>query len=771
MLFTGYLNNYTLSYTNKKMNNDFEEYIEEFKNMDIFKVALISSYVYLGFRRILTLIDAMIYQDNNTIKQREILWLSLTLSGILFDILCNNVQKIKLLRSICQTSILYFIIFDQAYVYYNSKISNDTITSTGYLIDPVVVALICILTMRRFVIVVLSQIPIIIIINFYLFYYYTLSWPKGLRIVINSLVTPFYVSLTFYIFEFLLRILYYLKRNLENHSKQLAELLKSLPNGFAIIDDNDKFLFADKQFLSFIQIKIPINQSLEEIENIERFCENNNDEILRQFKLFLGEIDEHLVPIEMQSERNCLIEKIKSINTIQKDIENNHFNYSLKNKCINYKGKDVNVIILVDITDSVNLEIEKLQTKSKSLAVAGMTHDMRTPLMGMISQIELLISSFNDPAIIEICSILKNTTKFLLCLVNDALDVFQINENKITINFLNFNVRKIVSDAYSIIENNYKLKGIKLYVKIDEDTPEIIKNDEMRFERIILNLLGNALKFTSKGFVKLKVSYNKLNHLLFCKVKDTCIGIKDEDIPKLFQPFMKLQNSTNINLSGAGIGLSVCQNLSKLMGGEITVKSTFGKGSTFVFSIMDAHKDENEEEKKVAKDRNSIDSGDLFVKHQHTDSDNKLINIENNSNGHNFNSNKLSKIPFQSKLILIVDDDPLILSVYSSILSKNGYQYDKAYNGMEALEKFKNSSNEPFSLIILDAEMPIMNGFRTLIEISKITKETNLKMPKIIICSGNNIIDKQIWIDNGATEILMKPLSSHQILQLLSNYL
>ena len=251
MLFTGYLNHYTLSYTNKKMNNDFEEYIEEFKNMDIFKVALISSYVYLGFRRILTLIDAMIYQDNNTIKQREILWLSLTLSGILFDILCNNVQKIKLLRSICQTSILYFIIFDKAYVYYNSKISNDTITSTGYLIDPVVVALICILTMRRFVIVVLSQIPIIIIINFYLFYYYTLSWPKGLRIVINSLVTPFYFSLTFYIFELLLRILYYLKWNLENHSKQLAELLKSLPNGFAIIDDENFYLLISSSYHSF----------------------------------------------------------------------------------------------------------------------------------------------------------------------------------------------------------------------------------------------------------------------------------------------------------------------------------------------------------------------------------------------------------------------------------------------------------------------------------------------------------------------------------------
>ncbi len=377
------------------------------------------------------------------------------------------------------------------------------------------------------------------------------------------------------------------------------------------------------------------------------------------------------------------------------------------------------------------IEDAKNANKAKSIFLARMSHELRTPLNAILGFANILKKSMN--ATIQEkdnLNIIKKSGEHLLNIINEILELSKIEAGKIEIYAKNFNFFELVKEIEDTFTFRCEGKNLKFNINLANNLPNFIKADEQRLRQILINLLGNSLKFTNEGEISLYIY--ALNNKLFFEVKDTGIGIDIKNQEKIFKPFEQVKLD-NYSQQGTGLGLAITKELISLMGGTIYLKSKINKGSEFYFSIN--YEKANLEE--------------LEIKSQ----EKEIVGIKKSQD---------------EKTILVVDDIKENRDLIVQILSFYGFKTKEANSGLVALEIFDNQ-NEKIDLIFMDILMEELDGLETMKIIRK--KENNFHIPIIALSANVFEEDKKEAINAGANDFLPKPVAEKDILLILKKYL
>ena len=375
--------------------------------------------------------------------------------------------------------------------------------------------------------------------------------------------------------------------------------------------------------------------------------------------------------------------------------------------------------------------------EAKSKFLANMSHEMRTPLNGILGMLQLLQVTDLDHEQEEYVSTIKEAGRSLLSLINDLLDLSKIEAGKFTLEEKEFLLHSTVRSVTDLFEGKAREKSIDCDVWIDNDAHETLLGDSFRIKQILTNLIGNAVKFTTKGFVRVSVIQKQEKKdvvVLQFSVTDTGIGMSDDALKKIFEPFTQAEMSTSRKYGGTGLGLNISRSLIELMNGELKVKSESKLGSTFSFTLEIKKGSEIGGKRKLASPNlKSILQGELA-----------------------------KTAPLR---ILVAEDNPINQRLAELSLTKMGYDPKIVENGLEAVEATKTAH---YDLILMDLGMPSLNGD----EAAKIIlgNQVDGKAPKIVAMTADvTPAGRAKCIDAGMTTFINKPFEIEELAEIIKD--
>jgi signal transduction histidine kinase/CheY-like chemotaxis protein len=372
--------------------------------------------------------------------------------------------------------------------------------------------------------------------------------------------------------------------------------------------------------------------------------------------------------------------------------------------------------------------IEELETardkadaanKAKSAFLGVISHELRTPMNGVLGAAQLLSATRLDATQKEYVSIVRNSGDNLLALLNDILDLTKIEADRMALEAIEIDVPELVERVGATWSARSQEKSIDYAVDVAPGTPSIVVGDPTRLSQIVHNLLSNAIKFTERGAVSLKVSAERLNETrarLTFRVSDTGPGIAADDVERLFQPFTQLDASSTRRFGGTGLGLTICRRLAALMGGELNVESTVGQGSTFILTI------EADVRAWAAVKIDHAVTADI-------DQDRMLK-------------------------VLVVEDHPVNRMIIEAWLTSAGHAAVSAENGEAGL---RLAQDQAFDLILMDVNMPVMDGLTATRKLRE-GKSVNQESPVVVLSASARAEDHEAGFAAGADAYLNKPI-------------
>ncbi|MBO4915084.1 MAG: response regulator [Oscillospiraceae bacterium] len=375
--------------------------------------------------------------------------------------------------------------------------------------------------------------------------------------------------------------------------------------------------------------------------------------------------------------------------------------------------------------------------RAKSSFLANMSHEIRTPINAILGMDEMILRESGEGDIVAYAEDIRSAGKTLLALVNDILDFSKVEEGRMEILPTHYNLSTLINDIENMVRDRAEKKGLSFIVRVDSAIPHLLVGDEIRLRQCALNLLTNAVKYTNEGSVTLSVGYEKLSEekiLLKFRISDTGIGMKKEDLDKLFSPFTRIEESRNRSIEGTGLGMSITKQLLTLMGSDIAVESVYGEGSTFSFAV----------EQPVVKWSPIGEYTSRFEKEE----------LRRPVYHESFHAPEAR--------ILVVDDMPVNLTVIKGLLKKTQIIVDTAESGEEALKK---ASDIRYDIAFIDHMMPNMDGLETLHEMKKLpgTEQT------VFIALTANAISgsREQYLNAGFSDYLSKPVDSRGLEKML----
>ena len=484
--------------------------------------------------------------------------------------------------------------------------------------------------------------------------------------------------------------------------------------------------------LILLDLMMPEMSGLEVCEHLKAnpsFCQipiifltasNEQDDLLQAFRTGAADyITKPFRPEEVliRIENHLYSQKLKQ----QLEKRNNQLQKEIENRC------------LIEEALQKAKEAAEAANRAKSIFLANMSHELRTPLNAILGFTQLM--NYSDNLTLDQqknLSIIQRSGEHLLNLINDILDLSKIEAGRATLNDHEFDLLEFVSEIEEIFQLKAKEKELYLKVVIIPPIPQAIKSDRLKLRQILINLIGNAIKFTKCGGVSVKVLFQKSQEKAFLsfKISDTGVGIPPEDINKLFQPFVQTQAGI-ASSEGTGLGLAISRKYVQLLGGDITVNSQLGEGTTFSFKIAV------------------------------TPVDKTKINPQLPSN------RVIALAPDQPHYrILVVDDKYSNRQFLVQVLGRVGFEVEEAENGQEAIEVWEKFNPH---LIWMDMRMPVMNGY----EATQKIKSTLKGQATAIIALTASIFDdeKSVILSSGCDDIIYKPIQELVIFEKISQHL
>lgn len=510
---------------------------------------------------------------------------------------------------------------------------------------------------------------------------------------------------------------------LQQSEMQLKTITNAVPHLIARLDKFENLLFANSSFCQWFgvsqedvhqyhfaellgSIRYPANKFF-----IDRVLKGETLSYERKSKSASDPTNETILNITMVPEFDY-INQVKGLILVASDVR---------------KYKEIE-----EALQNAKKEAE-VANETKSAFLTNMSHEIRTPLGALLGFSELLADPKTPASEKEnMAAIVKRNGKLLSTIINDILDLSKVEAGKLQIEKIDVRLNDLIQDIYSFLNLEASGKGLELKVETDTNLPAAIKTDPTRLRQILFNIVGNAIKFTDKGFIKItaKINPDNAEQIMFT-VQDTGAGISEEQSKKLFSPFTQADVTTTRKFGGTGLGLVLSKKLAKALGGDVVLgESTLNQGSTFIITIAQI---------KADSQLSSAQQAQSITKTQRQISD------------------------LTGTHVLLVEDSEDNLELIQHILNQAGVKVDQARNGREGLDKALATK---YDLILMDLQMPIMDGY----EATKALREKNVITPIIALTAHAMKEERDRCLQAGFNERLTKPIDRTELLRTISEY-
>jgi signal transduction histidine kinase/ActR/RegA family two-component response regulator len=388
--------------------------------------------------------------------------------------------------------------------------------------------------------------------------------------------------------------------------------------------------------------------------------------------------------------------------------------------------------------------------EAKSRFLANMSHEIRTPMTAILGYADLLQSSLTRKEDLDAVKTVRRNGQFLLELINDILDLSRIESGKLQVEAIACSPHRLVQEVVALMRIRADDKGLRLSADFNGPIPRSIRTDPMRLRQILINLVGNAIKFTNEGEVRLIVEMHDLDGrrpALQINVVDTGIGIANAQLAGLFTPFAQADASTTREYGGSGLGLTICQRLAEMLGGEIRVKSEFGRGSTFTVTLATGPLDatvlviDAPPANTAALPRDAADWSALGA---------------------------TADVMLQGCRVLVVEDGPDNQRLIAFILRKAGAEVELADNGQEAVHQALAAlgNEQPFDVILMDMQMPVLDGYQATGQL----RHAGYRGSIIALTANAMSDDRHKCISAGCDAYATKPIDRRRLIELVARY-
>lgn len=515
-----------------------------------------------------------------------------------------------------------------------------------------------------------------------------------------------------------------ISENMRQERDFIRELVNALPGVFYVITPDGRFRMWNKQ-LEQLTGYLPEEMAQ---ASPEEFFQGSEQELIR----------ERVQQVFVEGSATALASIVSRVGTVTP-----HY---FIGKRVDLYGQPLLVGMGLDISERMQMEsalreakdVAESATLAKSLFLANMSHELRTPMNTIIGMGYLLSQSPLTPEQRLRMGQIRMAADTLLGVINDILDFSKIESGKMELEHLPFRLEEVLERVMGLIAGKAKEKGLKILQQLPTDLPRLLVGDALRLEQVLINLGSNAIKFTQRGTISFRIeeverSTERIG--LRFRVRDTGIGMTDEQTAGLFKPFVQVDSTTTRTYGGTGLGLAICRNLVELMEGALEVQSWPGSGSEFFFTIFFPWSNLSEDERKRQQTgRSSVPRMD---------------------------------VP-QGARILVVEDHDLNWQVVKAILKRSGLEVERAVHGQEAVERLQEQPNG-FDCVLMDLQMPVMDGYEATRKLRQhFSKE---RLPIIAMTANALVSEKERCLELGMNDYLTKPVHVARMFSVLSMHL